>query len=254
MTDASETHLYVYGVVAADTELPGLKGLDDAPLRLVAHEDLAAVVSDIPAGDLRPTGARLNAHLERLTHVHAAATVLPMQFGVVLPDEDAVRTEVLADHAEGLREQLAAFAGRAELEVRGTFDEPALMAEAVAANPSITAAREAIAGKPADATYYERIQLGEQVAAAVEAVREAVRDRMLSELGPLALDVRVGEPAHELTAYSAAFLVDDGRLEEFDAAVDRLAEAQGELVRMKYFGPLPPHSFVGLEGGAPAWA
>jgi hypothetical protein len=254
MTETAETHLYVYGVVPADTALPELTGLDDAPMRLVAHEDLAAIVSDIPAGELRPTGARLKVHLERLTTVAGSGTVLPMRFGVVLPDEPAVKSEVLAGHAERLRELLTAFRGRAELEVRGTFEEGALMAAAVAARPEIEQARQAIAGKPADATYYERIQLGEQVAAAVADHREAIRERMLAELSPLALDVRVGEPAHELDAYSAAFLVETERMGEFDEAVDRLAAAQGDLVKMKYFGPLPPHSFVELEGGTPAWA
>jgi hypothetical protein len=55
---------------------------------------------------------------------------------------------------------------------------------------------------------------------------------------------------------NVAFLVDRGRIAEFDAAVQTLDQQLHESIRLRYTGPLPPHNFVDVEAGteAQAWA
>jgi hypothetical protein len=250
----SETDLYVYGVVGEGAAAPSGTGVEGGELRLVAGDGLAALVSDVPPGDLTPTRQSLTTHMEVLRGVGETTTVLPMRFGVVLPDDDAVRSDLLEAYATRLGELLAAVANRAELELRATFHEDALMRSVVEERPDIRKAREQLEGRDPDGTYYDRIQLGEQVMGAVSERRDQIRAEMLDALSPLAVDVRVGEPAHELDAMSASFLVDADRIQRFDDAVQELDRRHGELVRLRYFGPLPPHSFVDLEGDVPAWA
>ena len=67
---------------------------------------------------------------------------------------------------------------------------------------------------------------------------------ILESLTPLALAVDVAEPGHERIVLSASFLVEHGRIDEFDTAVDQVGQAQADRMRLKYTGPLPPHSFV----------
>src|SRR4051794_12789335 len=167
--------------------------------------------------------------MEVLRGVRETTTVLPMRFGVVLPDEDAVRRELLDAYATRLGELLAAVEKRAELELRATFHEEELMRSVVEQRPEIRKAREALEGRDPDGTYYDRIQLGEQVMGAVSERREQLRAEMLDALTPLAVDVRVGEPAHELDALSASFLVDTDRVDAFDDAVQELDRRHGDL-------------------------
>jgi len=58
--------------------------------------------------------------------------------------------------------------------------------------------------------------------------------------------VEVGKQMHERMAVNASFLVEEARLREFDAELDRVAESHGGRLQFKETGPLPPHSFVEL--------
>jgi hypothetical protein len=50
-------------------------------------------------------------------------------------------------------------------------------------------------------------------------------------------------------AVNASFLVERDGLSAFDRAVDALGEEQAGRIRLRYTGPLPPHSFVELTMG-----
>jgi hypothetical protein len=172
-----------------------------------------------------------------------------MRFGVVLPDEETVRERLLEPYDGQLEAQLKAMAGKVEITIKGIYDEAAILREVLAENREIAKLREQIHGRPEDATYYQRIELGELVAAALDEKRAGAAPRVIDRLAPLAVDVRVGDPVHERMAVNASFLVERSRLEEFDRAVDRIGEEQAGRILFKYTGPLPPHSFVELGVG-----
>jgi hypothetical protein len=171
-----------------------------------------------------------------------------MRFGVVLEGDEEVKARVLEPHATELRDQLARFSGRVEVNIRATYEEEIVMREVLAENQQIASLREAIRGKPEDATYYQRIELGERVAEAVERKRELDAEQIVAALSVAADAVEVSPPAHERVAVNASFLVARDRLKEFDEVLDAFAEGQGGRLRFKYTGPLPPHSFVELAG------
>src|SRR5947199_2380 len=87
-------------------------------LRVAQAGTRPALVGDGPGDRARPSRRNVMAHTTVLQEVVAAgADVLPMQFGVVMPDGDAVRDELLGAHGETLAAQLDALAGRVELDV-----------------------------------------------------------------------------------------------------------------------------------------
>ena len=57
---------------------------------------------------------------------------------------------------------------------------------------------------------------------------------------------RRAPPAHERMVVNASFLIEQGRLNQFDLELDEIAKYHDGIVRFKYTGPLPPHSFVEL--------
>ena len=114
------------------------------------------------------------------------------------------------------------------------------------------ALRERVRSKPAAATHFERIRLGELVAAAVDARRDADAAAILDAMRPLADAYVPGEPLHERMVVNAAFLVRRDRLDRVrrrDRAGERGA-SRADAVQAD--GPLPPFSFVSAE--EPAWA
>jgi hypothetical protein len=238
---------YVYGVIGASHRPPDGEGIGGGSIATVVLDDLAALVSDVPDGQLEPDRDELMRHARVLERALEGGTVLPMRFGVVMPDEETVRRRLLADHRDGLAAQLAELDGKVELNVKAIYHEDVVLAEVVAESPEVARLREESRGKPDDATYYERIRLGELVSEAVDRKRAEDGRLLLTALEPLATAVEEGEPIHERMALNASFLVARDRLDAFDQAVEALGAEHDARMRFKYTGPLPPHSFVELS-------
>lgn len=241
---------YVYGVMAATAAPPSEPGIDGAPLQVVQDDGLAALVSDIAGDGLRMGRDAMLTHARVLEQALQSATVLPMRFGVVMEDEAAVRTALLEPHRSQLHAQLESLDGKVELKLRVTYEEETLMREVIREDPDVRRLRDSLRGMPDDATYYGRIRLGELVAEAVDRKRQGDAEALLARLEPLALQTRVADPNHERVMVNASFLVERATIPRFDAEVDRIGADQAGRVRVKYTGPLPPHSFVALTSEA----
>lgn len=245
-----DTAKYVYGVVRAEGASPPKgAGIDNEPVGVVAHGNVAALTSDVPVDFVEAGREELLAHTRVLEEAMEGSVVLPMRFGVVLPDEETVHERLLGPFAETLEAQLQEMDGKVEVTIKGIHDEEAILREVISESREITELRDAIHGKPEAATYYERIRLGELIAAALDDKRAAVAPQIIDRLAPFAVDVRVGDPVHERMAVNASFLLDRARLGEFDRAVDQIGAELAGRIQFKYTGPLPPHSFVELEVG-----
>ncbi|CAM5675520.1 hypothetical protein SBADM41S_11610 [Streptomyces badius] len=97
--------LYVYAVVGEGIELPaGAGGVGDPPavLRVIGTGRIAAVVSDAPAR-LRARRRDLLAHQDLLMDLADSGPVLPMRFGMVAPDEDALLAQLALAETSHLR-------------------------------------------------------------------------------------------------------------------------------------------------------
>jgi Gas vesicle synthesis protein GvpL/GvpF len=239
---------YVYGIVQATATVPRGRGIAGAPVRLIVGEDAAALVSEIPAEHLRLGREEVQTHARVLELALKRGPVLPMRFGVVMSDAEEVRERLLEEHAAELRAQLTEMEGKVEIRIRAAYDEQSLFRDIVRERPQIAVLRNSVAERPADASYYDRIRLGELVAAAVQSHREIDAQAIIEALGGHAVAVSAVEPSHERVVVQASFLVERSHLAEFNAVVDQVAEGYGGQIRFKYTGPLPPHSFVELAG------
>jgi hypothetical protein len=242
---------YVYGITAVShPSLPeGLTGVGDPPgrVRVLKAGELAAVVSDAPEG-LRPKRRELLAHQNVLSEVGAAGCVLPMRFGSVAPDDDAV-TSVLAERAEHYRERLGALDGRVEYNIKANHVEEAVLHHVMAENPEIRALAEANR-QQGGGSYENKIQLGEMVAAAVKDKEAQDATTLERALEPAADAVSAGPESTGWLA-NVSFLVNRESAEEFLAAVERARRDMPHL-EVRVNGPLPPYSFVEPGPAEPA--
>jgi hypothetical protein len=248
--------VYVYGVVAAGhADVAATTGVEGCAVRAVAHEGLAAFVSDVRGEELA-VAREVRAHWKVLEAAAEHATVLPVRFGTVMEGEDAVREQLLAPDAERLVRLLEDLEGRVQLTVKGDYDEDALMRAVVSASPAIGALRERVRTLPDAAAYYDRIRLGEMVAHDVARRREDDAEAAMARLRPRAVAARAEGASSTGQAFNLAFLVERAGIDDFSAAVRALGDELGDRIRIRYVGPLPPYSFVDAEltSGSPAWA
>src|SRR5919202_6781858 len=111
--------VYVYAVIEPRPDPPSAGGLAGASLRVLGTSELAAVVSDRDA-DLEVTEEALWEHERVVEALLDGGAVLPMRFGSVLADDQAVEAMLTARRSE-LLEGLRRVRGAVELGVRSAW-------------------------------------------------------------------------------------------------------------------------------------
>lgn len=242
---AEASGIYVYGIVPADVQPEDdATGIHDAPIEIVTHGDIAALVSEIDPGRRLGTPADLRAHAHILDGTSHVAPVLPLRFGAVVSDRDAVINELLADHDEEFASALEELEGCAQYLVRGRYVEETIIREIVEEEPKASALLESIRDQPGELTRDARTALGEIIGRALEAKRETDTGTALDALSPLSDIVTVREPTHDEDAVQIAVLVEVDRQGELEQAVGELAARWDDRITMRLVGPMAPYDFV----------
>ena len=227
-------------------DLPGIGG---KPVRTIPYSDLAAVVSDSPFDTYDVTRENLMAHEQVVEKVMEQSDVLPVSFGTVADNDQAVQQQLLAVALDDMHQALDMVHGRVELGVKVMWEKNRLFAEIAAEDQSINALLAQITGTTPEETYDERTQLGELISAAIERKRDQDAPVILQALQPLAVDARVNEILTDLMVLNASFLVDKQQVQTVQAQVDALRQQQAERLLFQFAGPLPPYSFVSIIVG-----
>lgn len=241
--------LYAYGLMRARDARQAAQDRTEsttgAPaVRAIEHQGLAALVSEVPEGPMRVRRENLTGHVEVLQQAFRHGPVLPLRFGMALADAQSLERDLLSRDTARLLARLDALDGRAEMQLKVSYLEEPLLRSILAGDPRLAEASERTRSLPAEATHFERIRLGEAIAAAVEARRAADSQRLLDTLSPLAVAAVVGDLQHERMALNASFLVEKEALKRFDSAVEDLSRTRANEMEFKLIGPLPAHSFA----------
>ena len=249
MTDHAERDsvVYVYGIVPADVETdPEARGVGDppSPVKAVKHDRIAALISEIPRDKPLGRPEDLTAHAALLDAAAAEVPVLPLRFGAVVADEDAVGTELLEEHHDGFVAALTELEGKAEYVVKARYLEDAILQEVLGENEQLSELREAIRGKSEDATRNERIALGEGINNAIAAKRDADTAKVADALTALGARIAVREPTHEEDAVHLACLAETAKQSDVEEAVDRIARDWDGRAQVRLLGPLAAYDFV----------
>jgi hypothetical protein len=245
---AAEEGCYIYGIFPEDVQLSeGARGVGDPPaeVRLVPHRSIAAVVSKVRTD--RPLGRPedLTAHQQLLDASSAETPVLPMRFGAVVTNEQAVVDELLEPYHDEFAAALKELEGRAEYVVKGRYVEDAILREVLEENPDAASLREQIkSAGDQEATRQLRMDLGELINLAIEAKREADTRKVGDAVAESRVASSVRPPSHEEDAANVALLVETDRQADLERAVERLAREWEGRVTVRLLGPMAPYDFV----------
>jgi hypothetical protein len=254
MSDEAK-EIWVYGIVPADASLETLQRLGGDELHevwILEDGELAAIVSEPPAEDAKATRERVLAHAHVLEAAVRDAPVVPLRFGTVCPDENAVVNDLLEERREEFEQILDKVRDRVQMTLKAYYEEEPILRELLAEEPELRKLRETTRGGSEEATYNARVQLGEMINSAIEQRRNHDAKQIVDRLKPLTV-AGVDEPLeHEMMVLNVPFLVERKRVDEFESAVDEIASDQGERMRFRLLGPLPAYHFVDAE--EPAWA
>ena len=244
-----ERGLFLYGVVRADERaaetVPDLTGLDDQRVRLLQHGSVAAVVSEIDLD--RPPGRRaeLVRYNDVLDGLASSGPVVPVRFGTVLPDDEAVVLSLLEPNGDHFRDLLDDLRGRRQFNLKATYVEDVVLAEIVRDDPEVRALRERTRDLPEEAAYGDRVRLGELVSQGWQARAERDSQSLLADVLPLVVADAPRSSGGSHSVVDVALLVDEQYVDDLLERLEGLAEAVHERIHLQLVGPVAPFDFVG---------
>ncbi|MEU3269264.1 GvpL/GvpF family gas vesicle protein [Saccharomonospora sp. NPDC006951] len=244
------TSTFLYGIVSGShpKKLTGIRGVGrtPGPLRTVAADDLAVVVSDAPS-DIRPKRRDVAAHHAALEALCEQGPTLPMRFGVLAGGDDEIAREVAAER-DRFGDLLTRIAGRTEMNVKATHDEPAVLRMVLHEDATLLAMNDELRDR-SGGDHDSRVRFGEQVAAAVAERERHDSGAIVAALEPFAVEYAEG-PALAGTFLNCSFLVERENVEKFRAAAKDIGRVAEGYLDLRTRGPLPPYSFAGVHTGS----
>jgi hypothetical protein len=244
VTAVVESACYVFGIVPID-ELPAPGGQQGgADTRVIRHRRLGAVIGTTPTGRALGTADDLLTHDRVLAAIAVSGTpVLPMRFGAVLTDEDAVVHELLEPHHDEFVTALERVRGCLQYSLTVRHEENAVIREVLADDPDLQRLRNRSQGSSQNA-FDAKLKLGAAVVAALEARRPRDQDAVMAQIARHC-DVRIGEPGSPEVVLQASFLVHEDDIEEFERSVEQVGASSSGRLKLRLAGPSPAYDFVG---------
>jgi len=272
-SNATESLWYVYGIVPARTAAPAAApaGLDDEPVALEPHNDVAALVSvlrgpdyeparlEARSGDLEWLSPRAMAHDRVLTWASDRGAVVPLPMFSLFSGRDAVQS-MLRDRRVQVSHVLERIGSAREYALRVYRVDSELLDVIADLSPRLRAlANTAAAANPGQRYLLER-KLDNEKKSEMREVTQRLTDEIVSALTPLARPsgvvrspiprVNSGDAGADrgTLVLNAAFLVDPAQFADFQRMLTSLIGRHGANgLRFDFTGPWPPYHFVSEE-------
>jgi hypothetical protein len=247
MPDTDDTGLYVYGIVpSTGPSLPEhLRGMDGHEVEIVTDGGLGAVVTAISLP--RPPGRRrdLLSHSDVLNALAAERDVVPLRFGTVFDDRDAIVRELLRARSASLTQLLDRLTDAVQLNLRASYVEERVLAGVVHRSPEIRELRERTKHLPEGTPHPDALRLGRLVSQVLDDLRRRDSTLLADRVLPMVRDSRVRERSTTDHVLDVALLVERGSVGMVEAELERVAADVHERIRLQLTGPLAPYDFVG---------
>ncbi len=247
--------VWVYAIAGADgASWRAPKGLEAGQVRAIAEGDLAAIVSDVPAGDydqpaldarvaesawLEP---RATAHQSVNAEAHAALrATLPVPFATIYRGEERVRAMLREREAE-LRAKLRALEGRSEWVV-GLYRDAVQAAEHLARMRDAMAHREPVPAGQGRRYLEERKRAGERRAelGRLDEEATAAARAAIARVTKAAFDEPIADTSGDLVS-RATYVLRRSDERRFDEATARFnADWRERGYELRATGPWPPY-------------
>ncbi len=239
---------YIYCIIEANQPCSfGPLGIGERSdeLYTICFNNIAAVVSNSPIIKYSISRDNMLVHERAIEEVMKEHTVLPVRFATIAEDEEKVKKILEIEH-DRFVDLLKDMEGKKELGLKAIFKEEIIYKDILERYEDIRILKERIALLSLESTYYQRMEIGRMVEAALQAEKEICKKDILDTLSPLAEEIKLNNTYGELMIINAAFLVSKDREAEFDQKVHELDVQYGDKIKFKYVGTLPPFNFVNL--------
>ncbi len=243
---------YLYCIVSASEEKSfSLLGINNQEVSLVHYKDIAAAVSPTPIINFdrfaKEDFARFVATHQRVNEfLMKDYDIVPMAFGIISQNQNEV-SRILAKVYLQFKMALQKIAGKAEFAVQIFWDEKKLFQDLANEDPEIKRLKEN--GQSLIMGLVAKLKLGKLVFNALENKRKEYIKDIEDSLKDCSLEFRPEKLLDKAMIGNISFLIEKKAEPEFDKKMQELGQKYGDILRLKYVGPMPPYSFVNINLG-----
>lgn len=234
------TGSYVHGVVPRSTPPPG------GDVTMVEYGRVAALVRSATGSASTRRRDLVMAHADLLDHTAATTPVVPLRFGTVVDSPESAERHLLAPYHDAFVAALTTLAGHAQFTVRARYEPDAIVREVLDSDPRTLRLHQRLQENQDGSDRAGRVMLGEMVARAILARREADAGELAESLSPYAAlsSVQASQSLEGHRIADAAFMVALDRQARFEDAVEHLARRWRHRARVRLLGPMAAYHFA----------
>lgn len=239
------TGLYLYGIFPS----PGpnhlhLEGLDKQPVHCQTVDGFAFLYSEAQQDRYLASRKNLLGHERVLEQAmeHGHRTLLPLQFGLIIEDWEAVRQQLTIPKGEDLKHLFVKLDGRREVSVKVFWTADKELEMLMQENDTLRAERDKLEGKTLSMD--EVVRIGQAIEQAMDARKQGIIDVFQKTLNPLATEVVDNDLLTEDMIYNAAYLINWDQESHFGEQVEALDHQFESRLRIRYNNFTAPFNFA----------
>jgi len=218
-------------------------GIDGRDVYTILNGSVAAVVSDVPKESIRPDRRRLAAHHEVLKLLMARCTTLPISFGTIADNSEAV-CELLSSGRDALVEQLQRVESKVEMGLRLSWDVPNIFQYIVSTHAELRTLRDEMFRGGREPSRDDKIELGRLFDRIVNEDRVVHTETVVNIVQPRCFELRENRLRNECEVMNLACLVGRCAQKDFEEGVFEAAKLFDDNFSFDFNGPWPPYNFV----------
>lgn len=239
---------YLYGIFPP----PGPKtietqGLDKQPIFSHTVEGFTFLYSEAQQSRYLASRRNLITHTKVLEEAmeNGSRTLLPLQFGLIVPDWETVVQDLLQHQAETLHFFLEKLEGKREVSLKIYWETNAELNALLEENPALKARRDNLEGK--QLSMDEVIQIGQALEQGMEGRKQDIISRFEEVLIPFAFEIKENDVLTETMIYNTAFLINWDAEPDFGEQVEAIDAEFSPRLKIRYNNFTPPYNFVELR-------
>ena len=239
--------LYLYGIFPpSGPKSIEAKGLDKQPIYSHTVEGFTFLYSEAQQSRYLASRRNLITHTKVLEEAMEKGhrTLLPLQFGLIVPDWETVVQDLLSHQGETLQNLFKKLDGKREVSLKIYWETDVELNALLDENPSLKARRDNLEGK--NLSMDEVIGIGQALEQAMEARKQEVIAQFEEALFPFAFEVRQNDILTETMIYNTAFLISWESEPEFGEKVEAIDAQFAPRLKIRYNNFTPPYNFVEL--------
>ena len=245
--------MYLYAVVSS-SEAPahyphgfdGTLGVNGSAVTWIREGPLAAAVSEVPNGKIRPERRNLAAHQGVLKSLMREGTVLPVTFGVIADSPESTR-KILSGNHDTLVAQMERVTGKVEMGVGISWNVSNIFEYFVNTHPGLQGLRDQYFRGGRTPSREEMIELGRTFDRMLGEDRAAHTKTVVQILTSRCFEIKETPPRGECGISNLACLVGRDVQNEFEQGVMEAAKLFDNHFSFDYNGPWPPYNFVDVN-------